>query len=124
MPTVDESVQLDAPRASVEPVGAEPNLLILPRSEVAAAVPVPLVVPPADSIVRLIELSTVPVTVSVPELLAAEAVDATANSATTKQTAIAFFICFSLVVDFLLVKSRRGGRKIQGMKKNLPTHQR
>jgi len=32
----------------VKPVGAEPNLLIEPSAEVAAAVPVPLVVPPAD----------------------------------------------------------------------------
>ena len=36
-----------------------------------AAVPVPEVVPPADSIVRLIELSMVPVTVSVPDDVAA-----------------------------------------------------
>src|SRR5258706_11343595 len=100
MPTVEESVQLDAPRASVKPVGAEPNLLILPRSEDAAAVPVPLVVPPADSTVRLIELSTVPVTVSVPELVAAEAVDATANNATMKQTARVFFIFSPLGCDF------------------------
>ena len=66
-PTVDESVQSEAPRASVKPVGAEPYLLMVPRAEVAAAVPVPLVVPPADSMVRLMELSTVPVTVSVPD---------------------------------------------------------
>src|SRR4051794_36576227 len=71
MPTVDEIVQLEAPRASVKPVGAEPYLLMLPRSEVAAAVPVPEVVPPADSTVRLIELSTVPVTVRVPDEVAA-----------------------------------------------------
>ena len=47
-PTVEEIVQFDVPRASVKPVGAEPNLLMLPRADVAAAVPVPLVVPPAD----------------------------------------------------------------------------
>src|SRR6185295_277042 len=72
-PIVDEIVQSDAPRASVNPVGAEPYLLMLPRSEVAAAVPVPLVVPPADSTVMLIELSTVPVTVRVALLVAADA---------------------------------------------------
>src|SRR4051812_241784 len=71
---VDEIVKLEAPRASVNPVGALPNLEMLPRSDVAAAVPVPDVVPPADSTVRLIELSTVPVTVRVPELLAAAAI--------------------------------------------------
>jgi len=42
-------------------------------------VPVPEVVPPADSIVRLIELSTVPVTVRVPELVAANALLVTAK---------------------------------------------
>src|SRR4051794_39988825 len=66
-------VQFEAPRARVNPVGAEPYLLMLPRSEVAAAVPVPLVVPPADSMVNEMELSTVPVTVRVPLLVAANA---------------------------------------------------
>jgi hypothetical protein len=55
-------------------------------------VPVPEVVPPADSIVRLIELSTVPVTVSVPLEVAAEAVETIPNIATTKPTASVFFI--------------------------------
>src|SRR5436305_390640 len=79
-------VQLEAPRARVNPVGAEPYLLILPRSEVAAAVPVPLVVPPADSTVSEMELSTVPVTVNVPLLVAASAepVTHTAIAETTK----------------------------------------
>src|SRR5882672_7369956 len=99
MPTVDERVQLLAPRASVNPVGAEPNLLMLPRSLVAAAVPVPLVVPPADSIVRLIELSTVPVTVSVPLEVAADATDANANITTATETPNIFFI-FLLLYRF------------------------
>ena len=68
---VDDRVQFDAPRASVKPVGAEPYLLMLPRALVAASVPVPDVVPPADWMVSEIELSTVPVTVSVPEAVAA-----------------------------------------------------
>ncbi len=55
-PMVEEIVQSEAPRASVNPVGAEPYFEMLPRLEVAAAVPVPDVVPPADSMVRLIEL--------------------------------------------------------------------
>jgi len=65
-PTVDDSVQFDAPRASVNPVGADPYLAMFPNDAVAALVPVPDVVPPADSTVRLTELSTVPVTVNVP----------------------------------------------------------
>src|SRR3954465_64867 len=81
MPTVDEIVQSEAPRARVKPVGAEPNLLMLPSAEVAAAVPVPLVVPPADSTVMLMELSTVPVTVSVALLVSAEAVPAMVRTA-------------------------------------------
>jgi hypothetical protein len=95
---VDEIVQFYAPRASVNPVGAEPNLLMLPRSLVAAAVPVPLVVPPADSMVRLIELSTVPVTVSVPLEVAADATDANANITTAAETPNIFFIFFSSIV--------------------------
>jgi hypothetical protein len=97
-PTVDESVQFDAPRASVKPVGAEPYLLMLPRADVAASVPVPLVVPPADSTVRLIELSIVPVTVSVPLLVAAEAMDANASVMTTRAMDF-FMISPSLVLD-------------------------
>src|SRR5258707_15226891 len=93
---VDEIVQLDAPRASVNPVGAEPNLLMLPRSLVAAAVPVPLVVPPADSRVRLIELSTVPGTGSVPLEVAASATDANANITTATETPNIFFILLLL----------------------------
>src|SRR5437763_10725406 len=85
MPTVDEIVQSEAPRASVKPVGAEPNLLIEPRSELAAAVPVPLVVPPADSTVMLIELSIVPVTVRVALLVAANADEVTASAAMTSE---------------------------------------
>src|SRR3954452_4487611 len=100
MPTVEEIVQLDAPRASVKPVGAEPYLLMLPRSLVAAAVPVPLVVPPADSMVRLIELSTVPVTVSVPLEVAADATDAKANITTAAETPNIFFIFSSPVLFF------------------------
>src|SRR3954452_11727022 len=103
MPTVDEMVQLDAPRASVKPVGAEPNLLMLPRSLVAAAVPVPLVVPPADSTVRLIELSIVPVTVSVPLEVSADATDANANIMTAAETPNIFFI-FSSPNVFLLLR--------------------
>ena len=72
-PTVEETVQLLAPRASVKPVGAEPYFEMLPSALVAAAVPVPEVVPPALSTVSEIELSTVPVTVSVPLLVAAKA---------------------------------------------------
>jgi hypothetical protein len=71
--------------------GYEP--VMLPRAEVAAAVPVPLVVPPADSMVRLIELSTVPVTVSVPELVAADAADA--MNVISAAAMISFFITFS-----------------------------
>ena len=52
-PTVEESVQSEAPRARVKPVGAEVYLLMVPRADVAASVPVPEVVPPADSIVRV-----------------------------------------------------------------------
>jgi hypothetical protein len=74
MPTVEEIVQSLAPRASVKPVGAEPNFEMFPRSLVAAAVPVPLVVPPALSTVIEIELSTVPVTVNEELLVAAKAV--------------------------------------------------
>jgi hypothetical protein len=65
---------------------------MLPSAEVAAAVPLPLVVPPADSMVRLMELSTVPVTVSVPELVAADATDAV-KSVMAAATMI-FFIPF------------------------------
>jgi hypothetical protein len=57
----------------VNPVGAEPYFERLPSAEVAAAVPVPDVVPPADSTVRLMESSTVPVTVRVPEEVLASA---------------------------------------------------
>ncbi len=64
-----------APRARVNPVGAEPNFDMFPKSLLAAAVPVPDVVPPALSTVRLIELSTVPVTVKVPLLVAAKALE-------------------------------------------------
>ena len=71
MPTVDESVQLLAPRARVKPVGAELNFEMVPSAEVAAAVPVPEVVPPALSTVRLMLLATVAVTVRVPEPVAA-----------------------------------------------------
>ena len=91
-PTLDESVQSDAPRASVKPVGAEPYLLMLPSELVAAAVPVPLVVPPADSIVRSIELVTVPVTVNVPLDVAADAIVAKPPIATANATARIFFI--------------------------------
>ena len=72
-PTVEDRVQLLAPLASVKPVGADPNFEMLPKALVAAAVPVPDVVPPALSIVSEIELSTVPVTVSVPLEVAADA---------------------------------------------------
>lgn len=48
---------------------------MFPKSLLAAAVPVPDVVPPALSTVRLIELSTVPVTVKVPLLVAAKALE-------------------------------------------------
>jgi hypothetical protein len=58
---------------------------MLPSAEVAAAVPVPLVVPPADSTVSEIELSTVPVTVNVPLLVAANA-ELVAQTATAKTT--------------------------------------
>jgi hypothetical protein len=47
MPTVEESVQLLAPRAIVKPDGAAPNFEMVPSADVAAAVPVPEVVPPA-----------------------------------------------------------------------------
>jgi hypothetical protein len=57
----------------VNPVGADPNFEMFPKSLVAAAVPVPEVVPPALSTVSEMELSTVPVTVSVPLLVAANA---------------------------------------------------
>jgi hypothetical protein len=81
---VDEIVQLLAPRASVKPVGADPYLEMLPRALVAAAVPVPEVVPPALSIVSEIESSTVPVTVSVPLDVPATAFnERTATNATT-----------------------------------------
>src|SRR3954468_18455071 len=106
MPTVDEIVQSEAPRARVKPVGAEPNLLMLPSADVAAAVPVPLVVPPADSTVRLMELSIVPVTVSVPLLVAAEAMDA--NDRTAMMRTIAFFIC---CFSFVQVESVPRGEK-------------
>jgi len=89
-PTVDERVQSLAPRASVKPVGAEPYFEMLPRALVAAAVPVPEVVPPALSTVNEIELSTVPVTVSVPELVAAKEF-AQSRSATAKAANRDFF---------------------------------
>jgi hypothetical protein len=61
-----------APLASVKPVGADPNFEMLPNALVASVVPVPEVVPPALSMVSEIELSTVPVTVSVPLEVAAD----------------------------------------------------
>jgi hypothetical protein len=72
-PTVEDRVQLLAPLASVKPVGADPYFEMLPKALVAAAVPVPEVVPPALSIVSEMELSSVPVTVSVPLEVAADA---------------------------------------------------
>src|ERR1043166_880772 len=80
---------------------------MLPRAEVAAAVPVPLVVPPADSTVRLIELSTVPVTVSVPLLVAAEALSAV-NAEIAATARNVFIVCFSFADG---VRGR--GEKIQ-----------
>src|ERR1043166_3635368 len=90
--------------------GAEPYLLMLPRAEVAAAVPVPLVVPPADSTVRLIELSTVPVTVSVPLLVAAEALSAVIAeiAATARNVFIILFLPS-------LMESAGGGKKYRGV---------
>ncbi len=90
-PTVDEIVQSDAPRARVNPVGAEPNFEMVERSEVTAAVPVPEVVPPADSIVSVIELSIKPVTVSVPDDVAASVRLEVARSVVT--TASAEYLC-------------------------------
>src|SRR3954463_13041204 len=88
-------VQFDAPRASVKPVGAEPNFEMLPRAEVAIAVPVPDVVPPADSMVRLIELAMVPVTVSVPSAVSARAGnDAEAKMPPMTVARSAFFMVF------------------------------
>src|SRR5688572_29400171 len=107
---VEEIVQSEAPRASVKPVGAEPYLLRLPRSEVAAAVPVPLVVPPADSMVRLMELSTVPVTVRVPLDVAAEAA-AVSIMVATVATAILLIIGFSLLWVLLRVGPLDGPEK-------------
>jgi hypothetical protein len=61
-------------------------------------VPVPLVLPPADSTVTLIELSMVPVTVSVALLVAANADVPNASIARTREnirkrfmTALSFF---------------------------------
>lgn len=83
IPTVDERVQLLAPLANVKPVGADPNFEIFPRSLLAAAVPVPEVVPPALSTVSEIELSRVPVTVIVPLDVAAKALVESSAAAIT-----------------------------------------
>src|SRR4051812_4030425 len=96
MPIVDEIVQSEAPRASVKPVGAEPYFEMLPRSEVAAAVPVPLVVPPADSTVKLMELSIVPVTVRVPLEVAAWAIEL-ANRVTARPPRRCMFFIWVLL---------------------------
>ena len=85
MPTVEERVQLLAPRARVTPVGAEPYLEIEPRALVALAVPVPEVVPPRLSIVTTIELSIVPVMVAVADAVGA----GTANELPHRANAIA-----------------------------------
>lgn len=82
------------PGASVKPVGAKPHLLTLPSADVASVVPVPEVVPPADSTVRLIELSIVPVTVRVPLEVAAAAPPAIAISAAN--ATMVFFMSYSL----------------------------
>src|SRR5580693_9151818 len=66
MPTLDDSVESVAVFTRVNPVGAAPFFEILPRADDAAAVPPPENTPPADSIVRPMELMTVPVTVKLP----------------------------------------------------------
>lgn len=78
-PTVEDNVQLLAPRARVNPVGADPYFDKFPSALVAASVPVPDVVPPALSIVSEIELSTVPVTVKVPLDVAANELHTTSS---------------------------------------------
>ena len=90
---MEERVQSEAPRASVKPVGAAPYFEMLPSAEVAASVPVPEVVPPADSIVSEMEDSTVPVIVSVPE-----EVEALAPLAAVRRAAIARIILFFMIV--------------------------
>lgn len=52
---------------SVKLICADANLATLPCEEFAAEVPVLPLLLPADSTVRLIELSTVPLTESVPD---------------------------------------------------------
>ena len=90
-PTVDDRVQLLAPRARVKPVGADPYFEMLPNALVASAVPVPEVVPPALSIVSEIELSIVPVTVNVPLEVPANAfIERTAKTATTVKSDLRF----------------------------------
>jgi len=79
-PIVEERVQLLAPRARVNPVGAEPYLEIEPRALVALSVPVPEVVPPRLSTVTTIELSMVPVMVAVADAVAANELPHIANA--------------------------------------------
>jgi hypothetical protein len=70
---------------------------MLPRSLVAAEVPVPEVVPPALSTVKLIELSTVPVTVSVPLEVSAEARVLAVKSPNTATNIRNDFVCVTIV---------------------------
>src|SRR3954470_8350015 len=67
---------------------------MLPSDEVAAAVPVPEVVPPADSTVRLIDDSTAPVTVSTPDEVSAVAMPwSPATPMTIASTESLFIAC-------------------------------
>src|SRR5947209_1718796 len=105
-------VQLLAPRARVNPVGAEPYLEMLPSALVAAAVPVPEVVPPALCTTSEIELSSVPVTVSVPEAVAAKLFEV--HTASAKSAANTTFVVIFIVVDFSLFSSVRLGTMGEG----------
>jgi len=74
---------------------------------------VPEVVPPADSTVSEIELATVPVTVSVPLLVAAFAAFVPAITTSTRPPMSIFFICILLFAICCCVRrgSRRRARK-------------
>ena len=77
----------------MNPVGADPYFYIEPSALVAAAVPVPEVVPPALSTVSEIELSTVPVTVNVPEEPAPAGIAMALMQSTVMTTAASASLC-------------------------------
>jgi hypothetical protein len=94
-PMFEESVQSVAPRATVKFVGSAPNFETEPRAVVAALVPRPLGVPPAESMVRLIELTTVPVTASDP--VAVSWAEAEPANVTKQRTAAPSAMCFEVI---------------------------